>query len=72
MPDQRLALAEAITAYTAGGAHGMFAETRRGQLAVGMQADVILLQGDLAALAQRADAARVTLTLREGAVIWQG
>ena len=72
MPDQRLTLAEAITAYTAGGAHGLFAETRRGQLAVGMQADVILLQGDLAGLAQRADAARVTLTLREGSVIWQG
>jgi hypothetical protein len=36
-----------------------------------MQADVILVTGSLTALAERADAARVTLTLREGEVIWQ-
>jgi len=71
MPDQRLHLADALAAYSAGGAYLGFAENRRGQLRVGMQADVILVTGSLTALAERADAARVTLTLREGEVIWQ-
>jgi predicted amidohydrolase YtcJ len=71
MPDQRLHLADAHAAYSAGGAYLCFAENRRGQLRVGMQADVILVTGSLTALAERADAARVTLTLREGEVIWQ-
>lgn len=71
MPDQRLDLATALAAYGAGGAYGMFAERRRGALQVGMEADVILVAGDLAGLAARADAARVTLTLRAGTVIWQ-
>lgn len=72
LPDQRLHLADALAAYSAGGAYLCFAENRRGQLRVGMQADVILVTGSLTALAERADAARVTLTLREGEVIcWQ-
>ncbi|RID93516.1 amidohydrolase [Gemmobacter lutimaris] len=71
MPDQRLDLAAALAAYSAGGAYGMFAEARRGALRPGMQADVILVAGDLTALADCADAARVTLTLREGEIIWQ-
>lgn len=72
MPDQRLTLAEALAAYTAAGAYGMFAETDRGSLAVGQQADLILLTGDLTALAQSPDAARVTLTLCAGQPVWRG
>ena len=72
MPDQRLTLAEALAAYTAAGAYGMFAETDRGSLAVGQQADLILLTGDLTALAQSPDAARVTLTLCAGQEVWRG
>lgn len=72
VPDQRLSLADCLAAYSAGGAHGMFAEDRRGALRPGMQADVILVEGDLSALAERADAARVALTLRDGAVIHGG
>ena len=70
MPDQRLPLAEALAAYTAAGAYGMFAEDQRGQVQVGMQADLILVEGDLAALAEDATAARVTHTFREGALIF--
>lgn len=72
LPDQRLTLPEALAAYSAAGAYGMFADIRRGHLAVGMQADVILVAGDLAGLSHHPDAARVTLTLCDGKVIWQG
>ena len=70
MPDQRLPLTAALAAYTEGGAYGMFAEGQRGRLAVGMQADVILVAGDLAGLAADPQAARVTHTFREGALIF--
>lgn len=70
MPDQRLPLAAALAAYTEGGAYGMFAEDQRGRLAVGMQADVILVAGDLAGLATDPQAARVTHTFCEGALIF--
>ena len=70
MPDQRLPLPAALAAYTEGGAYGMFAEDQRGRLAVGMQADVILVAGDLAGLATDPQAARVTHTFRDGALIF--
>jgi len=70
MPDHRLPLAAALAAYTVGGAYGMFAENQRGRLAVGMQADVILVAGDLAGLADDPQAARVTHTFRDGALIF--
>lgn len=68
MPDQRLTLAECLAAYTKGGAYGMFAETDRGTLSPGMLADVILLSGEPEALAESADAPRVTLTLCGGEI----
>ena len=61
---------EAVAAYTEGGAYGMCAEDQRGRLAVGMQADVILVAGDLAGLATDPQAARVTHTFRDGALIF--
>lgn len=70
LPDQRLPLAAALAAYTEGGAYGMFAEDQRGRLAVGMQADVILVAGDLAGLADDPQAAWVTHTFREGTLIF--
>ena len=70
MPDQRLSLGAALAAYTEGGAFGMFAEDQRGRLEVGMLADVILVAGDLARLADDPTAARVTHTFREGELIF--
>jgi predicted amidohydrolase YtcJ len=51
LPEQRLTLAEAIEMGTYGCAVQAFAEDRRGRLAVGNQADLVLLDRDLAALA---------------------
>jgi predicted amidohydrolase YtcJ len=43
LPGQRLSIAEALTAYTAGPAHQSFAETDRGTLAPGAAADLVQL-----------------------------
>ncbi len=58
-PDQRLTLAEALAAYTHAGSYALFTETLRGQLAVGMRADVVLLRGDVQGLAQRPDTVEI-------------
>ena len=58
-PDQRLTLAEALAAYTHAGSYALFTETLRGQIALGMRADVVLLRGDVQGLAQRPDAVEI-------------
>ena len=58
-PDQRLTLAEALAAYTHAGSYALFTENLRGQLFVGMRADVVVLRGDVRGLAQRPDAVEI-------------
>ena len=58
-PDQRLTLGEALNAYTHAGSYALFTENLRGQIAVGMRADVVLLRGDVQGLAQRPDAVEI-------------
>jgi len=58
-PDQRLTLAEALAAYTHAGSFALFTENLRGQIIVGMRADVVLLRGDVQGLAQRPDAVEI-------------
>ncbi|SCM66481.1 amidohydrolase [Donghicola eburneus] len=71
MPDQRVSLDECLAAYTSGGAHADFCEERRGALKVGFDADFVLVDGDLAALATSADAASVALTICGGNITYQ-
>jgi predicted amidohydrolase YtcJ len=47
-PEQALELAEAIGAYTSGGAYAMGAEHERGTLGVGMRCDATVVERDLA------------------------
>lgn len=49
LPAQRLSVTEALEAYTAGGALAAHAEHRRGRIAPGYDADVIVLDRDLLA-----------------------
>ena len=72
MPDQRLSLDDTLAAYSTAGARAEFAEGRRGRIAIGMQADLTLLSGDLAALAEAPDAARVRATICDGTVVFEG
>ena len=66
LPDQRLTLDEAVAAYTSAGSHALFTEGLRGQVAVGMRADLVLLRGDLAGLAQRVDAVEIAGVYLDG------
>ena len=66
LPDQRLTLDEAVAAYTSAGSHALFTEGLRGHIAVGMRADLVLLRGDLAGLAQRVDAVEIAGVYLDG------
>ena len=47
IPAQKITVEEALRAYTAGDAYGVFAEQKRGKLAPGYLADLVLLDQDL-------------------------
>ena len=47
VPQEKISVEEALRAYTAGNAYGVFAEGRRGKLAPGYLADLVLLDRDL-------------------------
>lgn len=71
-PAEKLTVAEALTAYTAGNAYAVFAERTRGVLRPGMQADLVLLGADLTRIAP--DAIRTTpvvATVMAGRVVYR-
>jgi predicted amidohydrolase YtcJ len=47
VPEEKITVEEALRAYTAGNAYGLFAEKTRGRLAPGYLADVVVLDRDL-------------------------
>jgi hypothetical protein len=51
LPEQKISVVEALHAYTAENAYGVFAEQRRGTLAAGKLADLVVLDHDLRAIA---------------------
>ncbi|MCA3338988.1 MAG: amidohydrolase [Roseomonas sp.] len=68
---ERLTLAEALHCYSWCGAYTQFAEDRRGNLAIGMQADVAILSRDIFTLdAEEILSVQVDATLRDGAPIF--
>ena len=50
LPEQKIGVVEALRAYTAENAYGVFAERHRGTLAPGMLADVVVLDHDIRAI----------------------
>ena len=72
LPEQRLPVAAAIDAYTSGAAYASFDEQRKGTLAPGMLADVVVLSGDVFGRpAQRFLDAKVQLTIFDGQVVYE-
>ena len=70
-PGQRLSIAQALHCYTWCGAYSSFAETRRGTLEPGMDADIAVLSQDITALPPEAySQVRADLTLRGGVPIF--
>jgi predicted amidohydrolase YtcJ len=72
LPEQRISLEEALRAYTSGAAYGVFAEERRGRLAPGYKADMVLLDQDLTRIPPEAiERASVRTTITGGRVVYQ-
>jgi predicted amidohydrolase YtcJ len=71
-PQERLPLAQALEAYTSGAAYASFDEQRKGRLAGGQLADIVVLSKDLFALpAGKLLEAEVTYTIFDGRVVYQ-
>ncbi len=72
LPDQRLTLSETLAAYTKAGAYVEFMENRKGMLKPGFLADIVLLSGDVEAVASEDLAAiRPVLTICDGKVTYE-
>jgi predicted amidohydrolase YtcJ len=72
-PAQRMALEAALDAYTSGGAWASFDELRKGMIASGMLADLVVLSDDIfeappSALART----RVAVTIFDGKIVYRG
>jgi predicted amidohydrolase YtcJ len=73
LPDQRLKLAEAIAAWTFGGAFAEHSEDRKGTLGNGMLADIAVLDRDIVTThASELYALKVTGTIVGGRVVYEG
>jgi predicted amidohydrolase YtcJ len=72
VPEQKISLGEALRAYTAGNAYATFDEATRGALAPGFDADVVVLDRNLFAMAPDSlDRARVRYTIVGGKVVFR-
>lgn len=72
IPEQRISLAQALRAYTAGVAYAGFMEQRAGVLRPGMLADLVLLDRDLFRIHPEAiNRARVRATVVGGRIVYQ-
>jgi predicted amidohydrolase YtcJ len=72
VPDQKITLAQALRAYTAGNAWAVFAENQWGTLAPGRDADVVVVDHNLFTMAPESLAtARVTVTMVGGKVVYR-
>ena len=72
MSDQRLTLLETLEAYTKTGAYVEFMEDRKGMLKPGYLADVVVLDGDVEAVASdRLAAVRPVTTICDGRITYQ-
>jgi predicted amidohydrolase YtcJ len=72
VPEQKITVEEALRAYTAGDAYGVFAEQKRGKLAPGYLADVTVIDRDLTKIPPEAiEKARVLATVVGGKVVYQ-
>ena len=72
VPEQKVTLAEALRAYTAGNAFATFNEKKWGVLAPGYYADVVVLDRNLFATPPESlSAARVSVTIVGGKVVYE-
>ena len=72
VPDQKITVAEALTAYTRGGTYASFDERERGAIAPGLLADLTILDRDLRTIpAHEIRTVHVTRTIVGGRTVYQ-
>src|SRR5947208_4050658 len=72
VPEQKISVGEALRAYTAGNAYAAFDEGKRGTLAPGYYADIVVVDRNLFAIpAESLAAARVRVTIVGGKVVYE-
>lgn len=70
LPGERLSLHQAIEAYTARGAYASFDEQRKGIIAPGMLADVVILSSDIFAAGATLLDSEIAITIFDGRVVY--
>jgi predicted amidohydrolase YtcJ len=70
IPAERLPLAEAVDAYTVGGARSSFDEQRKGTLEAGMLADIVVLTSDIFDPDTRVLDSHVAMTIFNGRIVF--
>jgi predicted amidohydrolase YtcJ len=71
VPQEKISVEEALRAYTAGNAYGVFAEDRRGKLAPGYLADLVLIDRDLTRIPpEEIEQAAIRATVVGGRVVY--
>jgi predicted amidohydrolase YtcJ len=72
VPEQKITIAEAVSAYTAGSAYAEFQESEKGTLERGKLADLVLLSDDIFTIPSAAIVnVKVTMTIVGGKVVFQ-
>lgn len=72
VPEQKITVEEALRAYTVGSARASFDEARKGTLARGKLADLVLIDRDLTTIAPESIRdARITMTVVGGRVVFE-
>jgi predicted amidohydrolase YtcJ len=72
VPEQKITVEEALRAYTVGSARASFDEARKGTLARGKLADLVLIDRDLTTIAPESIRdARITMTIVGGRVVYE-
>jgi predicted amidohydrolase YtcJ len=72
VPAQKITLAEAVSAYTAGAAYAEFQENEKGRLVAGQLADLVVLDQDVFAVpAERLRDVKVVTTVVGGRVVYR-
>jgi hypothetical protein len=71
-PEQKISLEDALRGYTRNGAYAEFAEDKKGSIAAGKLADLVVLDRNVFQIpAEEISEARVTMTIVGGAVVFQ-
>jgi predicted amidohydrolase YtcJ len=72
IPEQKITVPEAVSAYTAGSAYAEFQEEVKGSIAPGKLADMVILSADIFSMDPcRIPETRVELTIMGGAVVYE-